>query len=451
MKAKNKTVLDMTTGAPLSLILKFSIPLIIGNIFQQFYTIVDTMVVGKNLGVTALAALGSIDTVTWLVNGIIWGFTQGFGILIAQKFGEKDESNLNRIVSNSIVLSIIMAVMMLIVVQFLIIPMLLLLQVPQEIIGLSELYLRIIIAGLPISIAYNIQAVILRSLGDGRSPLTAMIIATLSNVGLDILFVAYFGWGIPGAAIATLIAQCMSAVYCAMKIKGIDILHIHIKNFVIDKEWTMPMIKLGAPLALQNMVISFGGMVLQAIIDGFGVLVIAGSTATNKLYGILESAALAYGYAMTTYVGQNYGAKKIDRIRKGITTANIISVISCVIIAFITITFGKIFLGLFISGTPEEVDTTMFYAYRFLRDLSLWLPALYLIHILRSALQGLGHTVITMSSGMVELVIRIVAALTLPRIFGATILFYAHILAFIGSDIVLIAGYYYYINRVKTK
>lgn len=440
---KKKKVRDMTTGSPLRLILLFSIPLIIGNIFQQFYTIVDTMVVGRVLGVTALAALGSVDTINWITTGAVLGMTQGFGILIAQKFGDKNVPQLNRIIRNSLLLSACLAVVLLVVVQLAINPFLVLLQVPTEIMPFSRLYLRIIISGIPISIAYNMQAVILRSLGDSKSPLTAMVIATLTNITLDILFVVYFRWGIVGAAVATLIAQFVSASYCATRIAKIEIIHLTFDNLKLDQDWTIPMLKLGLPLAFQNMVISLGGMVLQSVIDSFGVLVIAGSTATNKLYGILESAALAYGYAMTTYVGQNYGAKKYTRIRRGVKTANIISVFSCIFIAFITIGFGKSFLGFFISGTPQEVSTTMDYAYGFLRDMSLFLPTLYLIHILRSVLQGIGHTVMTMTSGIVELVIRIIVALTLPFIFGPRILFFAHILAWVGADIVLIIGYFH--------
>ena len=443
MTCKEKKVMDMTTGSPLRLILLFSIPLIIGNIFQQFYTIVDTMVVGRVLGVTALAALGSVDTINWITTGAVLGMTQGFGILIAQKFGDKNVHQLNRIIRNSLLLSACLAVVLLVVVQLAINPFLVLLQVPSEIMPFSRLYLRILISGIPISIAYNMQAVILRSLGDSRSPLTAMVIATLTNIMLDILFVVFFRWGIVGAAAATLIAQFVSASYCATRIAKIELIHLTFDNLKPDPDWTIPMLKLGLPLAFQNMVISLGGMVLQSVIDSFGVLVIAGSTATNKLYGILESAALAYGYAMTTYVGQNYGAQKYTRIRKGVKTANIISVFSCVFIAFITISFGKSFLGFFISGTPEEVSTTMDYAYGFLRDMSLFLPTLYLIHILRSVLQGIGHTVMTMTSGIVELVIRIIVALTLPFIFGPGILFYAHILAWIGSDVALIISYFY--------
>ena len=448
---KKDTTLDMTSGMPLKLILMFSIPMIIGNIFQQLYTIVDTMVVGKALGVTALAALGSIDTINFVCTGIALGMTQGFGILIAQKFGEKDEETLSRVIRNSIVLSIILSAVLLLLIQLAINPFLTLLRVPGEIRPLSLIYLRILIAGLPIVIIYNMEAVILRSLGDSRSPLVAMIIATLSNIVLDIIFVIGLNWGIPGAAIATLIAQLLSAIFCAVRIKKIEFIDLSYKGTIIDKEWTVPMLKLGLPLAAQNMIIAFGNMILQSIIDGFGVLVIAGSTATNKLYGILDSAALGYGYAMATYVGQNYGAKNSDRIRKGVLTANLISVVSCVIIASITIGLGKSMLGWFVSGTQEEVNTTLRYAYGFLRDMSLFLPTLYLIHVLRSVLQGLGHTVITMWSGMIELVIRIIAALTLPLFFGPEVLFFAHILAWVGSDIVLIAGYYYYIKKAENE
>lgn len=444
---KKNTTQDMTSGTPLKLILMFAIPMIVGNVFQQLYTIVDTMVVGKALGVRALAALSAVDTINFVCMGVALGMTQGFGILIAQKYGEKDQESLNRIIRNSIVLSILLSVVILILIQLAINPFLTLLRVPAEIRPLSEIYLRILIGGIPIVIMYNMEAVILRSLGDSNSPLVAMVIATLSNIILDIVFVIGFRWGIPGAAVATLIAQVMSAVYCVIRIKKIDFIDLSYKGSIIDKEWTVPMLKLGIPLAAQNLIIAFGNMILQSIIDGFGVLVIAGSTATNKLYGILESAALGYGYAMTTYVGQNYGAKKVGRIRKGVLTANVISVISCVVIASITIGFGKPMLSLFISGNEEEVSVTLKYAYGFLRDMSMFLPTLYLIHVLRSVLQGFGHTITTMASGFVELVIRIIAALTLPALFGPGVLFYAHILAWVGSDIVLIVGYYYYINK----
>lgn len=446
---KKNTTQDMTIGSPLKLILIFAIPMIIGNIFQQLYTIVDTMVVGKALGVRALAALSSVDTINFVCSGLALGMTQGFGVLIAQEYGKKNFSSLNRIIRNSIVLSVILSLTLLVLIQLAINPFLTLLRVPLEIRPLSLIYLRILISGLPIVVMYNMEAVILRSLGDSSSPLVAMVIATLTNIALDLLFVIGLRFGIPGAAIATLIAQLISAIYCATRIKHIEFIDLSNKGYLLDKEWTLPMLKLGLPLAAQNLIIASGNMILQSIIDGFGVLVIAGSTATNKLYGILDCAALGYNYAMITYVGQNYGANKPERIRKGVLTANIVSVVSCVIIASITIGFGKQMLSGFISGTPEEIETTLYYAYGFLCDMSLFLPTLYLIHVLRAVLQGLGHTFVTMMSGMIELVLRIVAALTLPMLFGARVLFFAHIIAWVGSDIILIIGYFYYIKRIN--
>ena len=441
---------DMTVGSPVKLILAFSAPLIAGNIFQLLYTMVDTMVVGQKLGVTALAALGTIDTINWTTSGMVLGLTQGCGIIMSQTFGKKDNEKLSLVIGNSITLSAIMAIILLILIQLLINPALLFLRLDENIMPLSEMYLRIIIGGIPIVVAYNIGAVILRSIGDSKSPLKAMIISTVLNVVLDIIFVCYLNWGIAGAAIATLIAQLFSAIYCAKKILSVDIITLKKKFFKPEISLIINLLKMGAPLALQNVIISLGGLILQAIIDGYGVLVIAASTATNKLYGILECAASAYGYAMTTYVGQNYGAGNINRIRKGVTTANIISFISCIIISAITISFGKVFLGWFINGTPEEELTTMKYAYIFLCTMSITLPILYIIYIFRSVMQGLGHPVIPMVTGFVELLIRLLAAWILPMKFGPSSLFVAHVLAWVGSDVLLIPGYYYCISKAKS-
>ena len=255
---KKDSTQDMTSGSPLKLILIFAIPIIIGNIFQQLYTIVDTMVVGKALGVKALAALSSVDTINFVCTGIAFGMTQGFGILIAQKYGEKENDELNRIIKNSLVLSVIISGILLILIQLAINPFLTLLRVPGEIRPLSLIYLRILMGGLPIVIMYNMEAVILRSLGDSRSPLVAMVIATLSNIALDLLFVIGLKFGIPGAAVATLIAQVISASYCAIRIKNIEFVNISLSSgSLLDKEWTMPMLKLGLPLAAQNMIIAF--------------------------------------------------------------------------------------------------------------------------------------------------------------------------------------------------
>lgn len=219
-------VKNMTTGKPGKLILAFSLSLVAGNVFQQLYTVVDTMVVGKYLGVSALAALGASDWLNWLMLGVIQGLTQGFGIRMAQEFGAGRTDELKRSVGSAAVLSMLSAIALVAAGQFFARPVLTLLQTPQEIIGYSLLYLRIMFAGVPIVMLYNLLACILRSLGDSRTPLNAMIVASVTNIVLDYLFVLGFGWGIAGAAAATLIAQAVSSVFCFCHIKKIAFLKL---------------------------------------------------------------------------------------------------------------------------------------------------------------------------------------------------------------------------------
>ena len=228
MSAKVK---DMTVGQPLGLIVSFALPLMMGSIFQQLYTVVDTMVVGKALGVDALAALGSTDWLTWMVLGMVQGITQGFGILIAREFGAKRFEALRRVVGVSSALAAVCALVLLALAQLLALPMLRLLQTPEDILGNALLYARIIFLGTPIIMAYNLLATVLRSLGDGRTPLTAMILAALTNVALDLLFVLVFGWGIVGAAAATLIAQAFSSLFCLLRLRKLDFMTLKREHF----------------------------------------------------------------------------------------------------------------------------------------------------------------------------------------------------------------------------
>ena len=439
---------DMTQGRPGSLIIKFALPLMLGNVFQQLYTVVDTMVVGKALGVAALAAVGAADWLNWLMLGVNQGLTQGFAILMAQHFGAKQEEKLRQTVGLSTVLSVLSALVLMVIGQLAIGPVLRAMDTPAEIYGNAQLYLRIVFAGIPIVMIYNLLACILRSLGDGKTPLNAMIVASIINIVLDIVFVLVFRWGIAGAAIATVIAQVFSSLFCFWKLRQIKILRMNPSHFKWEGARALQLFRLGVPMAFQNAIIAIGGMLVQRVVNGLGVLYIAGFTATNKLYGILEIAATSYGYSMITYVGQNLGAKKIDRIRQGQRTAVILSVITSVIIGVIMLVFGKPILSMFISGTPEEVQETLRVAYFYLSIMSYCLPFLYLIHICRASIQGMGNTVLPMASGIAEFVMRVGTALFLPMLMGATGIFYAEILARIGADIILIPSYYYVISKV---
>lgn len=435
-------VKNMTEGKPARLLLTFSLSLVAGNVFQQLYTVVDTMVVGKYLGVNALAAVGASDWLNWLMLGVIQGLTQGFGIKMAQEFGAGREDELRKSVGSSAVLSLLSAVVLMALGQFAARPVLMLLQTPGEIIEYSLLYLRIMFAGVPIVMLYNLLACILRSLGDSRTPLNAMIVASLTNIVLDYLFVLGFGWGIAGAAAATLIAQAVSGVFCFWHIRKIAFLKMEKEDFRLQKDRTFRLFVLGLPMAFQNGIIAIGGMIVQFVVNGYGVIFIAGFTATNKLYGLLEIAGTSYGYAMVTYVGQNLGAGKFERIQSGMRAAMGIAMVTSIIIAVCMLVLGKNILGLFISGTPEVVEQTMQIAYFYLAVMSVCLPILYVLHVTRSAIQGMGNTVLPMLSGVAEFVMRTLSIIFLPMLMGETGIFFAEIAAWLGADVVLVASYF---------
>lgn len=433
---------NMTQGNPLSLIVAFSLPLMAGNIFQQLYTVVDTMVVGKALGVDALAALGATDWLNWLVLGMVQGVTQGFAILIARKFGAQDYEGLKKVVGSSVALAAGCALLFLGISQLAARPALLLLQTPEQILPWALLYLRIMFAGIPIVMAYNLLACILRSLGDGQTPLTAMVIASLVNIGLDLLFVLVFHWGIAGAAAATVIAQLFSGIFCLIRLRKIDFMTMSREHFRPAPGLYRQLLNLGWPMAAQNAIIAIGGMIIQTVVNGYGVVFIAGFTATNKLYGILEMAATSYGYAMITYVGQNLGAQNTDRIRKGMRCAVLVALITSGIIAAAMILFGRHIIGLFLSGSPREVEAAMAVAYEYLVIMSLCLPVLYILHVSRSAVQGMGNTVLPMVSGIAEFIMRTGGVLLLPMLLGQTGIFLAEVSAWAGADLILIPSYF---------
>ena len=440
---------DMTGGKPLPLIISFALPLMVGNIFQQLYTVVDTMVVGKALGVDALAALGATDWLYWMLLGMIQGVTQGFGILMAREFGAKQFESLRSVVGSSVTLSALSAVLFLIIGQAVAEPILQLLNTPAEIMDAAVLYLRIMFLGLPIVMAYNLLATILRSLGDGQTPLQAMIIAALTNIVLDLLFVLVFHWGIAGAAVATLIAQGISSIYCLLKIRKIDFLALKKQHFTLKPAMAGRLLSLGSPMAAQNAIIAIGGMIIQGVVNGYGVAFIGGFTAANKLYGVLEIAATSYGYAMITYVGQNLGAARLDRIKAGMGWAVCVAVATSALIAAVMLLLGQSIIGAFISGTPAEVAAATKVGFTYLSIMSICLPVLYILHVTRSAVQGMGNTVLPMVSGIAEFVMRTGGVLILPAILGENGIFIAEVLAWLGADLILVPSYFIMLKRVS--
>lgn len=444
---KSSKLKNMCVGNPLSLIFFFSLPLMLGNIFQQLYTIMDTVIVSQKLGVDALAALGSCDWLNWLGFGIITGFAQGFSIMVSQAFGSgKDERVKDSIFSMLVSCAVVTVIFVLISIPLLK-QCLIWLNTPNKIFYDALGYTRIIYLGLPITMFYNAMASILRALGNSRTPLYAMVAASIINIVLDIIFVFYLNMGINGAAIATLIAQMIAGIYCLLFL-------LRFKQFIPnkihkDKITYRKMYRLGTPMALQNVLISIGGMVLTGVVNQYGTLFLAGFTAVNKLYGILEVSAVSYGYAIVTYVGQNYGAKKYDRIFEGVKKAVLLSVITAILIAILLFLFGKVLLSFFISTNSNGYKEVMAVANSFLSIMAFFLPVLYILHIYRSALQGLSDTFIPMLSGMFELIVRIASALILPIYLHQQGLYPVEVLAWFGAVILLVPSYYHKEKKLK--
>lgn len=435
---------SMTTGSPAKLIFFFALPLMLGNVFQQCYTVVDTIIVGRGVGMDALAALGTVDWLNWMVLGIVMGFTQGFSVKMSQKFGEGDMAALRRTIGLAARLTIFITLITTVAAQVLLPLFLTLLRVPADLRPMAELYIRVLFAGIPCMMFYNFTSSVVRAVGDSRTPLYAMITASVVNIALDSLTVFVFHWGIAGAAGATVFAQAMAGVICTLKILHTPDLHFSRADMKPDKAVAKELLSLGYPISLQWTIIHIGGMVVQTVVNGFGTIFIAGFTATNKLYGLLEIAAVSYGNAVMTYVGQNIGAGEFGRVKKGVTVACFISAATAALISAVMITFGRAITMLFISSDSPETDAAagdIAYAYLFL--MSAFLIVLYLLYVYRSALQGMGRTLIPTLSGVMEFIMRVTVALVvgiagLPE----KCIFAAEFSAWIGATVLLCIAYY---------
>ena len=431
---------DMTQGSPVRLILATAMPLMLGNVFQQLYTLVDASVVGRGIGLEALAALGSADWFNWLFMSVALGFAQGFAIPIAQAFGAKDFDELRSYAGSALSLGLAVAALITALALASIGPVLGWMGTPDAVRPMAEGYLRVLFAGLPVVMAYNLLAGMLRSLGDSRSPLAAMTLASLLNIALDMLFVLGFGWGVESAAAATVIAQAASCVYCLLRLRGVDFMRLRREELRPDGRRWARLMRLGAPVSAQNAVIAVGGMIVQSVVNGMGVAFIAGYTATNKLYGLLEIAAVSYGYAISTYAGQNLGAGRLDRIRGGARAGLASGIATALAIALVMLGFGRYIVGMFIDRSAMA-DEALGYALEFLRIMACCLPILYVLYVYRSTLQGMGNTLMPMLSGLAEFAMRTGAALLLPGLIGHSGVFWAEVLAWLGADMILIPSY----------
>lgn len=429
--------MNMTTGDPTRLILRFSLPLLAGTILQQLYNLVDTLVVGRGEGVAALAAVSSTGWLDWTLLGLVLGLAQGFAIQIAHCFGADDQPGLRRAAGQSIVLGLLVVTVLEIIAQVFLRPVLTLMNTPDDTYNLTLIYLRITFGGLPLVMGYNLFSGFLRSVGNSRTPLTAITCSALCNILLDILFVAVFHWGVVGVAVATVIAQALSCTICLAAVLRLPVFKLSRSDLRLSRDVSFGLIKLGLPIAMQNLIISVGGLILQSVVNAQGFIFMAGYNAASRMQGLMEMAGTALRGAVSTFTGQNFGAKKMDRVRLGLRKAVQLAVLMALVIGGAVLLLGKPLLRLFIQDDPATVEQVLVYGYRFLCFMGASLFALYLLFVFRSALQGLGDTVTSMFSGVLELFMRSGSALLLPLFMGEWGIYTAGVISWFGAAALL--------------
>lgn len=429
----------MTVGSPMKIILFFSIPVLLGNIFQQFYNMVDTVIVGQYLGEDALAAVGTTGCLMFLVLGFANGIAQGFGVMISHAFGAHNDKLLKHYVALSIILTLIVSVILTIPTVAFSRQLLLWLNTPENILGLANSYIRVIFAGILCTMAYNVASGILRGIGDSRTPLYFLIFSSVLNIVLDIFLIVAVKLGTAGAAYATVISQGAAAALCFfVMFKKHEILRTQREDFYWNFRDIGRMLSIGIPMALNYSITAVGTMILQSAVNIFGSGVVAAFTAASKVNSIATQTMPTMGTAMATYCGQNLGAGKYDRIYRGMKDAFFLCFIAAGAAAAINCLIGPYMIGWFIQNPSPESTR---YAMQYLYAASAFMLPLAWIFIYRNGLQGLGRGFIPMISGVVELVSRYAVILFVTKPFGYIGVCFADPAAWVTTGLLLLITY----------
>ena len=366
------SVRDMTSGSPAKLILRFSLPVMVSNAFHQLYILADSIIVSRMLGVKALAALGSADWYTFMFVSIVQALVQGFAIQAGQEFGAHRQHHLHQTLARSIVLTCAAAVLLTLFATGTLRNILFLLQTPEDVYDLAHAYLLTIFLGLGATTFLNFTSAMLRALGNAKVPLWSMIISTILNIFLDLVMVR--SMGITGAALATVISQAAGGFINLYAMMHIPLLHMEKADWKRNEALDGKLLKLSLPMMMQNLLISGGGMIVQSRVNGFDLAHIASYSAMNKMFGLLELAAMAYGYALITYISQNFGAHKPDRIRSGLKSSAIIALITSAFVSLLIVGFGRSIAASFLTGDPKTVEEAANLTVQLLRVLAFTLP-----------------------------------------------------------------------------
>ena len=439
----------MTTGNPLKLILNFTIPLLIGNLFQQLYNMADTFIVGRTIGVNALASVGSTGSIIFLILGFANGLTAGLAIPLAQRFGAKDYQGVKRSFYVSMLISLVVAVLLTIFSMLFCRQILEMMQTPLEIIDGAYQYLIVIFAGIFSSMAFNLLSNVFRSIGDAKTPLYFLMIACVINIVLDIIFIAVFGMGVEGAGYATVFAQIFSAVACVIYIwKKIPVLRLSKEDLVTTKREVLEHTRISFPMAFQSSIIALGAIMVQIALNQLGPTAVAAYTAAQKIDQVAILPMMSFGVTMATYVAQNYGAKKYHRIWQGVRSCIQLSLTFAISIGILLNVFSPLLLRVFVgNGHEEVVELGRIF---FLTNGTTY-SLLSLLFIYRYSLQGVGRTITPTIAGIMELVMRAVAAIVLSNLFGFTGATLANPMAWLGSLIPLMIAYYIFKHKLQTR
>ena len=442
---------DMTQGNPLPIILKFTLPLLIGNMFQQLYNMADTIIVGHFVGEDALAAVGSTGTIMFLVLGFATGMSSGFTVLTSQKFGAKDEAGTRKSVTNAIFLSSVLIIFMTVVSLAFMKPLLKWMNTPDNIFADAYTYISIICIGTIASVFYNLFSAFLRAVGNSKIPLVFLVFSALLNVVLDLFFIINLKMGVAGAAWATDLSQGISAILCLIYIyKKVPSLKPQKQDWKFEWHYASHQLSVGIPMALQFGITASGTIVMQSAINMFGSVAVAGVTAASKVQSLVTQGMVAMGQTMASYTGQNYGKMELDRIKKGVKCAISADIIYALISSVVVCLALPYLLKLFFAA-DVNIGEMLPWAKTYIYQCAVFYIPLSFIFVFRNTMQGCGYGLMPMLGGVVEFFARLAAALAAMQLGNFNLAVGCDPIAWVSACIFTWAGWIWVRKDIEKK
>ncbi len=437
---------NMTEGNPLLLIMQFAFPLLLGNLFQQTYNVVDAAIVGRILGANALAGVGASSSVQFLILGFCIGICAGFSVPVAQRFGAGDTRSLRRFIFHSVILIVFLSVILTLICCLLCKGILNILHTPGDIYSDAYAYLFVIFLGIPFTLLYNITAGVLRAVGDSRTPFIFLALSTAFNIGLDLFCIIVLKWGVAGAALATVASQAISGILCLIFIlKKMTFILPEKDDCVLKLSYILNLLSMGLPMGMQYSITAIGSMFMQSANNSLGSVYVSGFTAAMKIKQFTMCPFDALATAVSTFAGQNYGAGNVKRIRDGVKIGVIVGIIYGILAGIVNIFFGRTLSLLFISADSAAILDA---AARYLRALGFFYWALGILNVCRMSVQGLGFSALTIFSGFTEMVARILMSVFAVPAFGYAAICFTDQSAWLSACFYIVPTCIYCINKI---